>query len=243
MKHKSENIRSDTLDSILQQFEIDSADKELDLITFNDVQVACQRDMSRTVKYEQDYWQTYVDYRGTEMSKAINDARVNLIKRYCKPQAKILDIGIGSGEFIEKAKLNSFTTHGYDVNNIAKEWLQTRNIWYNIEEEGIKNDYDAITMWDVMEHMKNPSQLLSKIASGTLVFISIPCFENFHPNGRLLQGIKKSKHYRPNEHYYYFSTKSLCAFMKLCGFETLEMNLKEIEAGRVDIYSFAFKKM
>ena len=243
MKHKSENIRSDTLDSILQQFEIDSTDGDLDLITFNETQVACQRDMSCTVPYEKDYWQKYVDYRGTETSKAINDARINLIKRYCKPQAKILDIGIGSGEFIQTATLNSFITHGYDVNNVAKEWLQIRNIWYNIEEESVKDDYDAITMWDVMEHMKNPSQLLSKIASGTLVFISIPCFENFHKNGRLLQGIKESKHYRPNEHYYYFSKKSLCEFMKLCGFETLEMNQKEIEAGRVDIYSFAFKKI
>ena len=95
---------------------------------------------------------------------------------------------------------------------------------------------DGLCFWDSLEHIPNPSALLSRINSGQYVFISIPIFDD-------LAKVKQSKHYRPDEHYYYFTKDGMIKYMTDLNFKTLDISDFEISAGREGIYTFVFRKI
>jgi hypothetical protein len=240
MKEKLECLKQDfPIDKVISQYpSVDCGD-----LAFCPLhQIAYQKDMSKSVKYSKDYFEKYVKYEGTELAKLINDARVGLAKKYCK---KILDVGIGSGEFIKSWLLRDEShceAYGYDINEHGVNWLKERKIFFDLEKEDPK-DFDGVTLWDTLEHMKAPSDFLDMFPIGMHVFISIPIFNEFNEQDYDLEALKLNKHFRPNEHYYYFSQDSMKNFMNDCGYQVLEENKKEIEAGREGVYTFAFKKV
>ena len=183
--------------------------------------VAYQYDM-KTVKYNGEYFDKYQNYKGTKIADKLNECRVTLVSKYTTDP--ILDIGIGSGEFIENCE-DSF---GYDINPKAIEWLKDRELFRDDFES-----FNAFTMWDVIEHIETPEDYFSKM-SGHL-FCSLPIFED-------LDKIRDSKHYRPDEHLYYFTEKGFISWMSLHGFRCVASTNMETKAGREDILSFVFYK-
>lgn len=188
--------------------------------------VAYQRDMMHTVSYDEDYFEKCAAYKGNEISRAVHNHRVELVSQY---QAKVLDIGIGSGEFIEAFNKVGIAM-GYDVNPHAVKWLKSKKLYTEDFE-----DFFAFTFWDVLEHVPDPSEYFGRIPDGSYVFVSIPIFES-------LQSIRESKHYRPNEHLYYFTEQGFIEWMYLYGFEPLEVNEFETIAGREGILEFVFER-
>ena len=213
---------SDSIIRIKPSFEFGS------LNILNDLTVAYQRDMSASVDYGQDYFSKYTSYEDTDISKRLNNFRTSITSKYCN---SVLDVGIGSGEFIKKYKNKAF---GYDINPYAIKILKQKNIYvdpYLDNLEGI----DGFTMWDVLEHIKNPDILLNKIPKTKIVIVSIPIFDN-------ILKVKQSKHYRPNEHYYYYTISGLINFFDQMKYTIIEVSDQESVCGRESITSFVFRK-
>jgi hypothetical protein len=187
-----------------------------------------QRDMTVSVEYGKDYFEKYIGYEDKPISLGINKGRVDLSHKYCK---SILDIGIGSGEFIKKS---TATMYGFDINPVAIEWLKERNMWVD-PYEGMPESIEGVTMWDALEHVPKPTDLLEKFRSGTYVFISLPIFDD-------LTKVRFSKHYKPNEHYYYYTVGGLKGYLNDVGFDFVEISDTEMLSGRENILAFAFKK-
>ena len=186
-----------------------------------------QADMSQSVEYGEDYFNKYVGYEQTDISFKLNHFRTKITEKYC---SSILDIGVGSGEFIKNSRIQ---TLGYDINPKAAEWLKEKNIFldpYKCEIETC-----GLCFWDSIEHIPNPGGILSLVKQKQYVFISIPIFND-------LQKIKTSKHYRPNEHYYYFTENGMINYMKDSNFNLVEIDDSETKAGREDIKTFVFIK-
>jgi len=187
--------------------------------------IAYQIDRSQSVTYGQAYFDKLKSYEGSEISNLINKGRVSLVSTHY--QGKILDVGIGAGEFIR--------THGnacgYDINPVAVDYLK---------EAGLYSDdffiFSGFTFWDVIEHLKEPYEYFDLIESGSYLFTSIPIYENF-------DNLFESKHYRPNEHYWYFTHHGFKAWMKGFGFSHRETSFFETEAGRESIWSYVFRKL
>lgn len=178
-----------------------------------------------SVHYDGSYFDKCFSYEGTEIEKKINQGRIDFVRKYYK--GFLLDIGVGCGTFIKRRPM----TLGYDINPKAVEWLKQENKYSDKIE-----CFDAFSFWDVLEHINNHSDYLCRIRVGTYLFCSIPVFFDL---GR----IKESKHYRPGEHLHYWTASGLIDYMKaLYGFECLEVDDFETQAGREDILSFAFKK-
>lgn len=222
------------LDKVIAQYPAMVVDNNLVFCPIH--QLAYQKDMTKSVEYDKDYFEKYINYEGTDIAKGINHARTDVTEKYCKT---LVDIGIGSGEFIKSSKLK---VYGYDINQYGISWLKERELYVDPHDK-IPNDVDGFTFWDTLEHMVRPSDFLDLIPVGCFAFVSIPLFEKFHSESEVLGALKNNKHYRPNEHYYYFNRKSFCMFMTDCGFELIEDNEKEIDAGREGIYTFIFKKV
>lgn len=209
------------MDPIISKFDFEPDD---DLNLCHKWGIAYQSDMSGSVPYDAKYFRKYIRYEGTEIAKKINQVRIDLVDRHYG-SGPVTDIGIGSGEFI-KLRPN---TQGYDINPRAVAWLRSRKIY----DDSFR--YNAITMWDVLEHVQFPGQYLKTIPQGGFLFVCVPIFKD-------LENIRDSRHYRPDEHYYYYTHPGFVGFFGIHGYEMLECNDGEIKAGRDSIYSYAFRK-
>jgi hypothetical protein len=188
-----------------------------------------QRDQTQVIEYGKEYFNKYLEMDDTEIAEKLNLGRVELSHKYCTDC--ILDIGVGSGKFIKSCLVK---TYGYDINPYGVRWLKDRRCFVN-PYENIPADVQGLTLWDSMEHMKEPYSLLKCLRPKTYVFIAMPIFKD-------LTKVRNSKHYRPNEHLSYWTVSGLSTYMADAGFEWLELSDHETLAGREDILSFVFRK-
>lgn len=188
-----------------------------------------QRDMSRSITYDSAYFNKYLSYEDTAIAKLLNRFRIDLTEKYSKQD--ILDIGIGSGEFIKKSNRK---VYGFDINLKAVEWLNEHNLYID-PYSGIPENIDCVTFWDSLEHIREPWDLLDRVRNGMYVIVSMPIFDD-------LWDLRSSRHYRPDEHYYYFTLIGFTDYMGECGFHLVEVSDFETQAGRENITTFVFAK-
>lgn len=180
--------------------------------------------------YNAEYWLKYRAYDRTPMGDRLTAARVALVGKYLRPDSAgrkrlLVDVGIGGGRFVEE--MGCF---GHDVNPAAVNWLRERGCAL----DPWAGQVPALTFWDSLEHIHDPVPLLRNAREW--VFVSCPVFEN-------VGHIRRSKHFRTDEHCWYFTRMGLVELMKAHGFGLIEFNTMEEEAGREDIGTFVFKRV
>lgn len=194
--------------------------------------VAYQTDMAAArVPYDADYMAKCDAYAGSDIAKAVNAGRCALLQRYIAEDGSVLDIGAGSGDFVRSAASWGFSAKGFDVIPETADRLRADGLYADPSKT-----FDAVTMWDVLEHIEDPAPVLGILRAGALLFVSIPVFAD-------LATVRQSKHYRPGEHLYYWTAPGFVAWMALHGFALLEQSDHETAAGRDSIAAFAFKKV
>lgn len=172
-------------------------------------------------QYDRAYWDKYVSYRSNAIGEKLMKARVDLVSKHVGDE-EVVDIGIGSGHFIDVRKARTF---GYDVNPVAIRWLLDRSLWW----DPYFRDPDHVTCWDSLEHMARPDAFVHCVKK--TAFVSIPIFTD---EGH----IRRSKHYRPDEHFWYFTRDGFVGWMRRHGFCLLEESRMETDLGREDIGTF-----
>lgn len=82
----------------------------------------------------------------------------------------ILDVGCWDGSFLEKFR-NDLHLYGIEINPFASDRASKKGIKLiakNIDEiETVRNQFDIVTAFDVIEHVENPLKFLGLIASIT----------------------------------------------------------------------------
>lgn len=100
----------------------------------------------------------------------LHSKRLALIKKYCSNQAvqsiKLLDVGCSSGSFLLSAKTLGFNAEGVEPAKKAADTARSLNLKvHNGYLESINfadNTFDFITLFEVIEHLVNPKQLLKE---------------------------------------------------------------------------------
>lgn len=97
---------------------------------------------------------------------------------------KILDIGCASGYFVRALLDNGWDAQGIDGNRRAIEAgrvqfkLESRISEGDLEDVEMRGSYDAVCLFDVLEHLARPASMLRSATSivkpGGLVMISVP---------------------------------------------------------------------
>lgn len=186
--------------------------------------MAYQADMSHRVAVP--YFDKCNGYAGTEIADRLNFGRVVFVNYFVGADLPVLDVGVGSGEFIRHRP----NTWGYDVDQRAAAMLRLTGKW--------SDDFSAFrafTFWDVIEHVEEPRGYFKQMAFGARAFFSIPVFDD-------LASIRQSRHYRPGEHLYYWTRVGFIDWIRLHGFHMLCVSDFETKAGRDSICSFAFER-
>jgi len=176
--------------------------------------------------YDESYFKRYEDYAVNAVGKAITQARIDLVARHF--QGEVVDVGIGCGQFV---KLRGGDTKGFDVNPEGQRWLDERGLWCDIYDGA---GCDALTFWDSLEHIEDIDVAVAQARK--FVFVSIPIFAG-------CDHIMASKHFKRDEHFWYFTEEGLVRWFASQGFELLESNRMEEGFGREGIGTYAFRRI
>lgn len=97
--------------------------------------------------------------------------------------ADVLDVGCGSGDFMAAACEAGYSVQGIDVSEASAAICQSKGL------KAVSGDYltydfgqkfDVITMWDVIEHLRNPGAFLIRsrelLKPGGVLFGKVPGF-------------------------------------------------------------------
>ena len=177
--------------------------------------------------YDQNYWDKYVGYAKSEMGRKITEARIKWVNQWASG-LPVVDVGIGCGHFIEE-RVKTDPTLGFDINPVGVRWLEDRSLLVSPYE----TEVDAVSFWDVIEHIHNPEPLLRNVRQ--YVFASIPIFRD-------ASQVLTSKHFRKDEHCWYWTARSFPTFMGWFGFDFIGASRFETDLGREDIMTFSFKR-
>jgi hypothetical protein len=178
--------------------------------------------------YDRAYFDRLAQMAETDIGRALMRSRCALVDRHF--DGMLVDVGSGCGAFIRERMKWRRPTAGWDVCTAALEWLEQRGL---ILDPWLK-PIDAVSLWDVLEHIPDCRSLLDNVRQW--VFLSLPIFRD-------AEHALSSKHYRTDEHYWYFTRDGLVTVMRMCGFDLVEENDEETRIGREDIGSFAFRRV
>ena len=150
---------------------------------------------------------------------------------------KLLDIGSGSGYFLECAIEAGAECIGIEAGGHLREWSQKRLgvsiMKDDIDEMPSNMLFDIITMFDVVEHVLDPVALMKSVCQHlTLSGIVVVFTPNFDSIG-IKYMKEKSNLIFPTGHLTYFTNKSMNCLLekvglKLAYFETCGMDMADI---------------
>ena len=149
--------------------------------------------------------------------KHMHRKRLVWMKSDLKNNARVLDYGCGSGDFVKFLRNKSINAYGYDPNTKfsaldKSNFLNNRETWDN-------KTYDIIVLWHVLEHVHNPffliQRLKKRLNKNGKIFVAIPNFKSFDSKyyGKYWAG------YDTPRHLWHFSRKSIHLIAKKYNFK------------------------
>lgn len=145
--------------------------------------------------YESEDYISHTDAKKTLVDKVYHSVKkytiskkVKLVNSFLKEIDKektILDIGCGTGDFLNACQINGWNIVGVEPSNQAKSLAQEkvgRDI-FSIIEDIPSQKFDCITMWHVLEHVPNVDDYISTLKKllkpkGTLI-VAVPNFKSY----------------------------------------------------------------
>lgn len=183
----------------------------------------------KKMHYDDAYFNEYVRMEHTAMGERLNKFRAALVNKYTK--GLVLDVGIGSGTFM-KRRGNCI---GFDVCPKAIYLLQRMEKFFNpYNGTGLWGKIKGVTFFDSLEHMEWPELIFDNIGN-QFIFVSLPIFRD-------AEHVVKSKHFKKEEHFLYFTDQGFINYMASYGFDLLDIRDDEIRCGREDIYTYVFRR-
>lgn len=162
---------------------------------------------------------------------------LSALEQFSPGSGKLLDVGCGVGHFLEAARRRGWQVQGLDISRPGSEVARkTYGIPVKVgtleEADFAQGSYDAITLWDVIEHIRRPVEALKAanrfLRPGGILAMKTPnesgffkqfvlaCYRSF---GRHAAFLLKYVYYVP--HYFSYSEKSMNRLLEHSGFEAL----------------------
>ncbi|MDC1447503.1 class I SAM-dependent methyltransferase [Candidatus Thioglobus sp.] len=164
---------------------------------------------------------------------------LDLISKFADSnQTRLMDIGCNNGYFLDILRLYmpSILGTGLELSKKAFGYAQSKGLEVHncfLNELNQELSYDIFTLNGVLEHIPNPSQLLTDIKNkaneNAIIFAIVPnSYSLYH---MFLQS--KSVSFDGRDHLLYFSEKTLKKLFEKNGFEVL--NIDTVLTGLTDI--------
>jgi 2-polyprenyl-3-methyl-5-hydroxy-6-metoxy-1,4-benzoquinol methylase len=171
--------------------------------------------------------------------------KLKLINSFQSLEKNLLDVGCGTGDFLQVAQQNNWNISGIEPNEQARQIAnrKTNNSVFNINDLGkFKNhSFDVITLWHVLEHLPNLEQQVLTLKTllkenGTLI-VAVP---NHKSND--------AKHYKNfwaaydvPRHLWHFNQDSISKLFALQNMQVVKTKPMKFDAYYVSLLSEKYK--
>jgi SAM-dependent methyltransferase len=158
----------------------------------------------------------------------------SVVEKYFSSPGKLLDVGCGTGIFLELMREKNAEVYGQDISPSAVSFCRDRG--FEVFEEplpssGIEEEaFDTITMWDVLAHLKDPMTYLNEcrkiLKPGGHLIIKTPFHSRklFHLANRLkFTGKSRGLLHIPAQIYHFDPSSLRMVLEKFAGFECKEL--------------------
>lgn len=171
----------------------------------------------------------YTDYIADEANiRQTSNRRLRHLQQFIQP-GKLLDVGCATGFFIDEAQKRGWQVQGLDVSSFAVGYAREHfhlDVQHGsfTELEFPQGAYDVVSLWDVIEHVPDPTAYIQRAAQllrkDGVVVLATPDVDSFPARmaGKRWVGYKLSE-----EHIYYFSVKTLTKMLNDAGFDVLNV--------------------
>ena len=113
--------------------------------------------------------------------------KIKLISKYASNGKQLLDVGCGTGDFLQAAQKNQWTVYGIEPNEKARAIAnhKTGNTVFDTEHlsQFEKGQFDIISLWHVLEHLPDLEKQLQHFKSllkpGGVLVIAVPNHKSF----------------------------------------------------------------
>jgi 2-polyprenyl-3-methyl-5-hydroxy-6-metoxy-1,4-benzoquinol methylase len=166
--------------------------------------------------------------------------KFRIVKKFCMG-GKILDIGCGTGEFLNYCRIKGFEVAGVEPNDKARAYAQSKNLIIACKQlellSGMNGMINCITMWHVLEHIHDLNELIMLIK------------QLLAPNGVLIVAVPNSnswdaayyKHfwaaYDIPRHIYHFTKGTMQGLASRTGLEVRKIFPQKLDAYYVSMLS------
>jgi len=172
------------------------------------------------------------------------NSKLKLISKF-STSGKLLDIGCGTGHFLEVCKKAGFITTGVEPSSLAREKAQTKNLGnVHADISDLSSDrkaYDVITLWHVLEHIpdlpKFTEQLTGLLSKKGVLFIAVPNIESYD-----------AKYYKEfwaaydlPRHLYHFDQKTMLKYLNINGLKLIRTIPMKLDSYYVSLLSEKYK--
>jgi len=150
---------------------------------------------------------SYIETQLQANAQKFNNQADTVRKHLSTTNAKVLDIGCGGGLFLSLLKQQGAEVIGVELSDSRAQYANTKHalaidkhpIEHNFWQKGYKNHFDAVTLWDVIEHVNYPHEALQSAANvlkqGGILAIDTPCRDGFyHRFGEFTYKLTKGKY-------------------------------------------------
>ena len=144
--------------------------------------------------YESDDYISHTDSKRSLFEKAYHlvknialKSKLETINRLQPNKGNLLDIGAGTGDFLNVAQNNGWNTIGVEPSEKAKAIAVKKGVTFSDSISSLPNhSFDIITMWHVLEHVPNLEEQIKELKrllkpTGTIL-IAVPNFKSFDAN-------------------------------------------------------------
>jgi len=155
-----------------------------------------------------------------------------------KSAGTLLDVGCSTGRFIAAANQAGFLAQGVEFNVDTAELARAQGLDVTTgtlsDLKAPKHFFDAITMWDIVEHVPDPLTLLNTarelLAEDGWLWLTTPNIDGLFPQAslRVAHSIGKWPHPEPPYHLTQFSQQTITAALHRAGFDQVVVKQQSI---------------
>jgi 2-polyprenyl-3-methyl-5-hydroxy-6-metoxy-1,4-benzoquinol methylase len=188
--------------------------------------------------YSQYAWEEVKELKLEESLQSGHNFYLSLVEKFRPQKGKLLDVGAGAGGLLVAAKERGWSPTGYDVEGkitrmASKQWGLPYVFGDFTKIRWKPNAYDAVTLHQVLEHLKSPVSYLKCIHSllkdGGVLFLGVPNIGSLSSKIKFAlekAGIRKKKvglYYDTHHHLWYFTPRPLQKALERLGFEVVHL--------------------
>lgn len=167
---------------------------------------------------------TYFDY---DKRNSVATCQREFIEKHIKTPGRLLDIGCGDGTFVRNMAQAGWQAVGLDpvirepvIKNFPAGRLTIKGDF--VADLPAEEPFDLITLWDVVEHVEEPDQLIaeavSRLAPGGMLVVETG---NYQCAGRILSD-RKWWNFQL-DHRWYFAPPQLRAILESAGLDRINL--------------------